>query len=46
MAKDNVHQQSGNNLGKVVSKLETRLDGVEVKIASLTNVIKLLQKYS
>jgi hypothetical protein len=33
-------------LGKVVALLAERIDGVEVKMVNITNIVKLLQKYS
>lgn len=30
----------------MVSKLEERVDGIDVKMTSLLNVVKLLQKYT
>lgn len=33
-------------LGRVVGKLGDRIDGLEIKIVSITNIVKLLQKYS
>jgi hypothetical protein len=33
-------------LASVISKLEERVDGIDVKMTSLVNVVKLLQKYS
>ena len=33
-------------MGQVVSKISERVDGLEIKIVSMTNIIKLLQKYT
>ena len=35
-----------HSLPAVVSKLEERVDGIDVKMTSLLNVVKLLQKYT
>lgn len=35
-----------NQLGNVVAKISDRVDGIEIKIVSMTNIIKLLQKYT
>jgi hypothetical protein len=38
--------QDSPSLPSVVSKLAERVDGVEVKLTSLVNVVKLLQRYT
>jgi hypothetical protein len=35
-----------SQLGKVIAQLATRLDGVEIKVVNVTNIVKLLQKYT
>ena len=35
-----------HSLPAVVSKLEERVDGIDVKMTSLLNVVRLLQKYT
>ena len=35
-----------HSIGHVVGKLSERVDGIEVKMVSLSNVVKLLQKYT
>ena len=35
-----------NGIGGVVSKLTDRVDSIEIKMTSLTNVVKLMQKYT
>ena len=36
----------GSFIGRALVKLEIRLESVEIKIASLTKVVRLLQQYS
>ena len=36
----------GNTITSVVGHLEERVDSIDVKLTSLYNVVKLLQKYS
>ena len=33
-------------MGTVVGKLQERVDGIDVKLTSLVNVVKLLQRYT
>lgn len=42
-----VQKSDGNQqLGKVVADMSERIDGIEIKIVSITNIVKLLQKYT
>lgn len=44
-----LHQENTGaemELGKVVALLAERIDGVEVKMVNITNIVKLLQRYS
>ena len=42
-----VQKSDGNHqLGKVVADMSERIDGIEIKIVSITNIVKLLQKYT
>jgi hypothetical protein len=33
-------------LGKIVARLVDRIDGIEIKMVNVVNVVKLLQKYT
>ena len=35
-----------HSIASVIAKLEERVDGIDVKMTSLVNVVKLLQRYS
>lgn len=35
-----------DRLGSVVGRLEERVDGIDVKLTSLVNVVRLLQRYT
>jgi len=39
-------QPSPHQVPDFVSKMNERIDGIEVKLTSITNVVKLLQKYT
>ena len=39
-------QPEESQLGKAVAKISDRVDGLEIKIVSITNIVKLLQKYT
>lgn len=35
-----------NTIGMVVSKLSERVEGIDIKLTSIVNVVKLLQRYT